>query len=32
MSVAGDRIRMFEMAQRWLDMAKEAEARAGDKT
>jgi hypothetical protein len=29
MSVAADRDRMVEMAQRWLAMAKEAEAKAG---
>jgi hypothetical protein len=29
MSVAADRNRMLEMAQRWLAMAKEAEAKAG---
>jgi hypothetical protein len=29
MSATTDRIRMFEMAQRWLEMAKEAESKAG---
>jgi hypothetical protein len=28
MSVAADRLRMTEMAQRWLDLAKEAEDKA----
>jgi hypothetical protein len=29
MSVEADRARMVELAQRWLEMAKEAEAKAG---